>query len=1118
MPFETADGAPADFRQGFGTTPGPEPSYGDLPGAALRQSNSLVSALYAVRNSGPFEPVDDYRAIDDIKDTPYFDNHASRFIGSRSPNETSAIKRQIDQEEHDQQTLSAAGGLGMLSSMVAGSLDPSLLLPGRVAFSLAKEGTAIVRGVKIAGAVTAETTAQEAALQSTQDTRTLGESVMNVGSATVLGAIMGGAAGLLSKGEHAALVTKMDRQRAEGDAHAAGLPEPTAPPAAAASPAMAASTGAAATDTRRLDLVPTGIGLEKLPTDPVIRTFQQPAISARRGMADLSELSLLTKENVAGQPTSNGPPLESIYRTQNLSSQVRIRDDLLEGWKDYRFDGNAPRFPILRDQIGLRSGQGPTFEEYKSLVSDAMMNGDKHGIPQVQKVAQQIREHFDHWSDRAAAAIPEFEKIEGEDYFPHAWNKPQIQAERPQFVNKLTAHYAADQAAKRSSQDRIGGLNDRLKEAQTRLDKLVGKADKADEFAAATADHDAIRKKIEDEIAKWDGKSTVEAKGAMKAREKYEAERQARAAAKGEAAPTERLRGADDAIDKAVKRILESDREKSLEDIRAKANETVDRILSSPDGRLPYDEGDGKPTYGPTPSGEPMRGGLASRLLNVSNDFARDWIERDVEKVFQNFNRTFMPDVLLAERFGDIGMSQTFRQINEEYAALIDASGPGKGPEQLGKLRDRTIADVAAIRDRFRGLYNVPTTNSQRNIARISGAVRNAMVPLNLGMAAASSIPDAAGKVFQWGMMSALQDAWVPFVKSLMTNREFSREAMREARVMGIATDTFTASRHHELAGIADGYHPQSPLERTLQWGADKFALVNGLAYWTDVMKTFSMLVNSANMYRAMKAAIEGKATKKQLTELGAANIPPNLYDKIVTQFEKSGKEIDGQMLPNTADWPRETREVFEAALSRNANINVSTPGLDKPLFMSDPTWAVLTQFKSFTAAAHNRILIANLQRADAQTLQGLVASLGLGMVAYKFNAIAGGSPTSDRPQDWIKEAMARGSIFGWLEEGNALTSKMTRGGLDIYRLIGSDHPLSKYAGRTVADQLLGPTFGKLIDLQKMTGAASSGQWDAGDVKAMRRFIPTQNLAYVRWLFNQMEAGATNAMGIQPKQ
>jgi len=48
------------------------------------------------------------------------------------------------------------------------------------------------------------------------------------------------------------------------------------------------------------------------------------------------------------------------------------------------------------------------------------------------------------------------------------------------------------------------------------------------------------------------------------------------------------------------------------------------------------------------------------------------------------------------------------------------------------------------------------------------------------------------------------------------------------------------------------------------------------------------------------------------------------------------------------------------------------------------------------------RILISNLQRRDAQVLQGLIFSMGLGMLSYKLNSLTGGQPTSDKPQDWV--------------------------------------------------------------------------------------------------------------------
>jgi hypothetical protein len=145
----------------------------------------------------------------------------------------------------------------------------------------------------------------------------------------------------------------------------------------------------------------------------------------------------------------------------------------------------------------------------------------------------------------------------------------------------------------------------------------------------------------------------------------------------------------------------------------------------------------------------PARGSLAGRLLQVPNSFARDWIERDVEKVVQTYMRTFMPDVLLAERFGDVEMSEAFRKINDEHAAMSDKLKGQKDLKALDKQRDGAIEDLAGTRDRFRGLYNVPVTGAERRLGRISQAVRSANVPLSMGMSAMSSLPDAAGAMFR---------------------------------------------------------------------------------------------------------------------------------------------------------------------------------------------------------------------------------------------------------------------------------------------------------------------------------------------------------------------------------
>jgi hypothetical protein len=69
--IDVAPEASFGLRQEQGVAPTPAQPITDggeaIFGAAFRQSNSVVSAIQYMRNSGNFAPVPDYNPIDDIK-------------------------------------------------------------------------------------------------------------------------------------------------------------------------------------------------------------------------------------------------------------------------------------------------------------------------------------------------------------------------------------------------------------------------------------------------------------------------------------------------------------------------------------------------------------------------------------------------------------------------------------------------------------------------------------------------------------------------------------------------------------------------------------------------------------------------------------------------------------------------------------------------------------------------------------------------------------------------------------------------------------------------------------------------------------------------------------------
>jgi hypothetical protein len=874
---------------------------------------------------------------------------------------------------------------------------------------------------------------------------------------------------------------------------------------------VATSAGAAATDVRTLEM-PTSIpGTSRLSVTR--RTLEAESVVARRAMADTATTPYSYKDSVKGIAAYQGKPVDLEVQQVKAGTQYAVGQEMDRLFTEYRFGAEPPR--LARMQAGIQDITGAadgkmSYGDFKKAVSEAMMFGDAHEIPQVTAAAQFIRAKLEPWVARAETAVEGFKRLEpaaGESWFPHAWNKEKVKARRPEFTDRLTELYKGDQQTKAAAKERLTKLNDDLNAA----DEALSKAKTPEAAATAQARRDAARARIEEEIAAWEGKSVAEAKSAIKAREKYAADAE-------RADDAARLTGADKSIDRAVKKILASDRDLSDQELRSIAQQTVDRILGSPDGRLPYDAVTSSrgSAFG---DGEQQRGSLAHRQLNVPNAWAREWIEDDIEQVVNSHLRTFVPDVVIAERHGDVEMTQVTRAVMEDYARLIDQTKSEKQATKLGKERDAVIRDLAAVRDRIRGTYGY--NPGMENLGRITTALKQVNNITSMGMSAIASIADFAGAPIRYGLTTAFADGWAPFFKNMVSANPALEKQRTQLKALGIGVDTALNIRQHAMDDIIDGYRPQSRVERALQWTSDKFFVANMLAPLTDIQKRIAGSVAINEALRGVKAVTEGKATKSQIRNLADAGIDANMASRIHRQFFENGfgETVDGVHVPNTGDWTDAgARAAFEGAIGRDVDIMVISPGQEKPLLMSSPVGSLLLQFKSFPAAATERILISNLQRRDAKALSGVITSVALGMLSYKINSMLGGQPVSDRPQDWVKEGISRSGLIGWLEEGNAMAAKLSRGTLDVHRLYGADKPLSRFASRSLADTFLGPTAGKLAGIGQVGGAAFSGEWNQSDTTALRRLMFFQNVFFLRQAINQVESSANSAFGIPEKE
>lgn len=1138
------------------------PSASQTFDAALRQQNPIASVITAMQRGSPSTAYDpSHNPLDLIRGTKYEADHLSSFTSSPNEATTRSIMARIDQEDADRKTLAASGWGGTVASIAAGLVDPTMYLPFLGAARAGGGVLAAAGRMALLGGL--QSSVSEVALQASQQTRTFGESVGNVASGTLLMGILGaGAHALLSPAEIKAATANLDSARgvisAEGPAVAAANEN-----APFFGPGVAQAAGAAASDVREMklkDFIPIPQAVKDLPIigsafetlgnlnaklSPTLRGFSNPSLAARRFWGDAADTPLRFAEGEKGvTPSFGGPPVDLSVKQQINGLTIKAHDTLRDLFVDYRYGENQPSLAFQRAAFDDLRGAGDgkmSYAEFKAQVAEAMWSGDQHAIPQVQQAAQELRQKVldpvKGWAQETMG--PDGKPMLGEElappagdqsFFPRQWRTNVVEARRTDLKGTITDWLAGEQAQKAATKDRLTSFQADLEASQKRISDLEAKAARMEETSKARADvefdarveaekHDAIRAKIEKEIEHWHGDTTAEAKAALKERARAEGERSAKMAAGTSKSPGERLRSADSAVDRAVKHILESDRDLPREELAGRADEIIDRIVGSPDGRIPYDIASGGPAIGPTNQRQAVRGSLKHRDFAIPTSLVKDFVETDVEHALAAHLRTVVPDIALTRRFGDVEATDVMRRVNEDYARMADAAKSEKELKRIADMRRATIRDIAAQRDRIRGVYGWSPDPRMRNAARYARAFGNVNSLAGLGTSVANRQQDLVSAVARYGFMNVMRDAYVPFFKGMLGMSPLPKAMRAQAKAMAVGVDGMMGHMRTQFADVTENYRPGSKFERGLGWAADRSMLVNLHGPWTDWMKTLATSAASQDFLRDAKAIAEGAADPKALARMAGASIDPHMAARIWKAFtEDGGEKIDGVNLPNTGDWKDAgARQAFEFAMLHEANIAVVTPGAERPLWMSNPIIGLIGQFKSFIAGAHERILLANLQQRDGRTLQGFFALIGAGLLSYRLYTLVSGQQTSDKPQDWIKEAVHRSAVTGWFSELNAMQSRLLGGSTDAFRLIGAGRPLSNRADRSGLSELLGPTWSHLEAMKNAGSDASRGTWTATDTHKLREVLPLQNLWAFRRLLDEAEDGISNAFGIKPR-
>lgn len=535
-------------------------------------------------------------------------------------------------------------------------------------------------------------------------------------------------------------------------------------------------------------------------------------------------------------------------------------------------------------------------------------------------------------------------------------------------------------------------------------------------------------------------------------------------------------------------------------DLRDVARQVTDRVLGYEDAGAIDVDGTAN-----------LRGAVLERTLTIPDHRIEDFLENDAEHVLRKYTRQMGADIELTRAFGRADMRDQIDAIRQNYARVREGVTDEKALAAIDKRMKDDIDNLAAIRDRIRGTYGVPK-DPDKMIVRTFRTIRAGNYLRLMGGAVTASIPDAGAVVMTHGLNRVMGNG----LRVLMTNLKGYKGSADEVRRASVGLDYVLDTRANALADIGDDFGRNSKFERGIEAAQNRFGIVNLLSGWTAVWKQFAGVVGQTRILEEVERLHLGKATKAEIAHLAYLGINYDTATGISLMARKHATVEPGLRIANTAKWDDpDAVTAIRAALRKEVDVTVVTPGAgDKPLWMSTEMGKVIGQFKSFTLSAMSRTTARGLQQRDAAALQGMIMMTGLGMLAYYIKT-RDSDIAWDNPAVWVKEGVDRSGVAGWLFEGTNTLEKLL-GGVGINAAIGA--PSARYMSRNAMGAILGPTAGVGEDAARLLSNIGQGKWSAADTHRIRKLLPMQNLMYLRWLFDRMEEGVNEGLGVPDRR
>ncbi len=987
---------------------------------AFKQENTLGSWL-SNQTTEVYEPEEGYSPFTQEETLKGYEQYANSFVGLRSPLAVEDMKQQIDAEVERKQYLANVDN-GTIASIAAGVFDPitvaSMLIPmGGIArsASLAKNiGAGAVAGV-VGEAIT------ETALHSSQETRTMKESAINLG----IGAIAGGAI----NGIGSVWLKRLDAKRAEESATL------LTDNLEAINSGKSSSIFDGAVEEVKQESLLSGLGRIEVQADSldIVEDLGEEGVNRSVGAAgvDFSGSELVGQgKGITGALIALQKQVSpNVYLAANTNHEIReigsllysdnlIRKANLDGDKAFTHDFSVETVTKMKEDAEIstltehmnrdytkyaRNNPEVTKQEFESMVMDNFYEVSGASTdPIITDAADGMRSLMKMYSAdminqgmlNPVGLVRDIHSmggdITGSDvkhvFKPMLWDYTTILNQRGTFENLLVKH--------------IENLNIRLgkdnllygQKAKTLSKRQV--ADVARRMTGAILD---------------DTKST--------------------------AAPY-----------------------KELTDLFENSKEFTQHDLAN------------------------MSGYIKTLRLD-GNDF-KQFQNRDYRQVINGYIHHYAPRIqlqraaneystVLGENYHEVFVNQVDDIYGRKLSKLdkqIEGAN-GKKRKELEKERNSINKEYSATKDKVKTAIQVldrtfepPKTEFAKTASEAGRVLRVGTQVAYLGNVVASSITDLVTPMLQEGMTnyfgSLLHVAKGNMTKAGRAYRKLSRE---EQKANAIGLERLTQRRMKELAEMdLRSSHTTIPY---LTKSADKlqevFGKFSGMNYWTDAMKIMSGNATSYRLVRTAQKAQQGKLTKTDkvfMSQMGFDEqdmIDMVKYQRMFGDFTVDGST--GEMFFQAAKWSNRNainmrrglvdeveldtehltnlaERIRASVLNRVDSTIVSPSKSDLPKMMHKEWGKLILQFKSWMLSYTGRTLIPAIQQTNGSLAAkaNFVGSFtALGSLAVMADYFKHEMKGTDKKYDWnigsiVQVAVNNSGILGILGEVTNITEQLS--------------------------------------------------------------------------------------------